>query len=210
VDCSSLAIPSLLVVVIVVVVVGYHPKYIEYLENNQSANEKRRKRKGWFKTTPRIGAGDGTSPGPRYDNLHSSSPAGTGDAVMYMLQWCHRSQSCRAPGSAAPVMARICAWTEGGKRGYPGDGESTVAHCIIGSGGRCWAVLSSSAPFEPSSTPRAVARETGGGWWVVLVSWHCPMPLFVRSTHDPPSEQLDAGVEVGAGWSGMVVRCWGA
>ena len=34
-DCSSFAIPSLLVVVIVVVVVGYHPKYIEYLENNQ-------------------------------------------------------------------------------------------------------------------------------------------------------------------------------
>ena len=54
-----------------------------------------------------------------------------------------------------------------------------------------------------------VTRETGGGWWVVLASWHCPTPLEGHSTHDPPSEQLHIGIEVGAGQSVVVVRCWG-
>jgi hypothetical protein len=35
-------------------------------------------------------------------------------------------------------------------------------------------VLSSSVPFHPRSTPRAVAREAGGGWWVVMAYWRHP------------------------------------
>jgi hypothetical protein len=69
-------------------------------------------------------------------------------------------------------------------------------------------VLSSSVPFHPRSTPRAVAREAGaaGG-----LSWR-PGAIRCRRrvvTRYPPSEQSCAGIEAGAGWSIVVVRCWG-
>jgi hypothetical protein len=82
---------------------------------------------------------------------------------------------------------------------------------VVGCG--CWVVFPLAPPprflssFHPRSTPRAVARGAGGGWYVVVVV----IPLrwrWRRSTHDPPHEQLLVGLEVG-GVSFVALRwCW--
>jgi hypothetical protein len=65
----------------------------------------------------------------------------------------------------------------------------------------CCCRPSSSLPFHPRSTPRAVARGAGGGWCVirhvvlVLVSLGVTRPV----APEPPCEQVLAAVGAGAG-----------
>jgi hypothetical protein len=56
--------------------------------------------------------------------------------------------------------------------------------------------------FHPWSTPRAVAREAGGGWCVVVALCR----RYRCSTSVPPHKQLLARLGAGGGHGGMVLR----